>query len=54
MEREKQKAIEREQEELLRQQELEERKKAQEQAREVLIPPKSKFVRIFSLMVNFT
>lgn len=46
MEREKQKAVERERQDILRKQELEARKLAEEEARAVLNPAKSKFVRI--------
>lgn len=46
MEKEKQKAVERERMEILRKQELEARKQAEDEARAVLNPSKSKFVSI--------
>lgn len=46
MEKEKQKAVERERLEILRKQELEARKQAEDEARAVLNPSKSKFVGV--------
>lgn len=53
MEKEKQKAVERERLEILRKQELEARKQAEDEARAVLNPSKSKFVSLNHVTPEF-